>query len=74
MTDLELIFSMLGEASTQEIAVNRDAQGFEENQKAAQVGGSIAGNARNALEQASGKSVISQDNDHGRLVASDMET
>jgi hypothetical protein len=30
MTDLELIFSMLGEASTKEIAVNRDAQGFDE--------------------------------------------
>ena len=33
MTDLELIFSMLGEAATTEIARNRDAQGFPQNQK-----------------------------------------
>lgn len=38
MTDLELIFSMLGEASTKEIAVNRDAQGFDENKSAALMG------------------------------------
>ncbi|MDR1528767.1 MAG: hypothetical protein LBS22_04270 [Puniceicoccales bacterium] len=30
MTDLELIFTMLGEASTTEIAKNTDAHGFEE--------------------------------------------
>ncbi|NGX53727.1 MAG: hypothetical protein K1000chlam4_00444 [Chlamydiae bacterium] len=35
MTDLELIFSMLGEAATKEIAVNRNAQGFDENKSAA---------------------------------------
>jgi len=35
MTDLELIFTMLGEASTTEIAKNKDAQGFVENKKAA---------------------------------------
>lgn len=39
MTDLELIFSMLGEASTTEIAKNRDAKGFEENHTAAKAGG-----------------------------------
>lgn len=62
MTDLELIFSMLGEASTKEIAVNRDAQGFEENKAAAKIGGKIAGDARRQLEQESGKPVISKDN------------
>lgn len=35
MTDLELIFSMLGEAATTEIARNRDAQGFTQNKPAA---------------------------------------
>lgn len=35
LTYLELIFNMLGEASTTEIAVEREAQGFVENQKAA---------------------------------------
>lgn len=62
MTDLELIFSMLGEAATKEIAVTHDAQGFDENKTAAQVGGKIAGDARERLEEASGKSVISQNN------------
>ena len=33
MTDLELIFSMLGEASTKEIAVNTDTHCFDENKK-----------------------------------------
>ena len=31
MTDLELIFTMLGEASTTEIAKKLDAQGFPAN-------------------------------------------
>ena len=46
MTDLELIFSMLGEASTKEIAINKDAQGFVENKQGACEGGAVAGNAR----------------------------
>jgi hypothetical protein len=35
MNDLELIFTMLGEASTTEIARNKNAQGFKENKTAA---------------------------------------
>ena len=62
MTDLELIFSMLGEASTKEIAVNKDAQGFVENKQAAFEGGAVAGNARKELEHKSGKRVISKEN------------
>lgn len=62
MTDLELIFSMLGEASTTEIAINKDAQGFSENKKAAQAGGKIAGDARKNLELASGRKVVSKEN------------
>lgn len=62
MTDLELIFSMLGEASTIEIARNRDAKGFEENRKAAKVGGKVAGDARTQLEKASGQKVITKSN------------
>ena len=62
MTDLELIFTMLGEASTTEIAKNRDAQGFVENRAAARVGGRIAGDAREKLEQETGKSVVTSDN------------
>ena len=62
MTDLELIFTMLGEASTTEIAQKRDAQGFPQNQNAAKAGGAIAGNARRELETASGAQVSTQQN------------
>jgi DNA-damage-inducible protein D len=62
MTDLELIFSMLGEASTTEIAVQKEAQGFEENRDAARAGGKIAGNARKELEEKSGRKVVSSSN------------
>jgi DNA-damage-inducible protein D len=62
MTDLELIFSMLGEASTTEITRNVDAQGFSQNKLAAKQGGSVAGNARKELEIKSGKKVITSDN------------
>ncbi len=62
MTDLELIFSMLGEASTTEIAVQKDTQGFEENRDAARAGGKIAGNARKELEDESGRKVVSSSN------------
>ncbi|MBP6889853.1 MAG: Bro-N domain-containing protein [Candidatus Moranbacteria bacterium] len=57
MNDLELIFTMLGEASTTEIARNKDTQGFIENKKAAKEGGAIAGDARKNLELKSGKKV-----------------
>ena len=62
MTDLELIFTMLGEASTTEIAKKQDTQGFHQNKKAATVGGAIAGNARRELETASGAQVSTQQN------------
>ena len=62
MNDLELIFTMLGEASTTEIARKKDAQGFPENKKAAHEGGTIAGNARSELEKKSGKRVSVKEN------------
>lgn len=62
MTDLELIFSMLGEASTTEITIQQDAQGFQENKEAARAGGKIAGNARKELEEKSGRKVVSSSN------------
>lgn len=62
MTDLELIFTMLGEASTTEIARRSDAMGFDENRRSAKEGGKIAGNARKALEAKTGKKVVSQAN------------
>ena len=62
MTDLELIFTMLGEASTTEIARNKNAQGFPENEEAAIEGGNVAGNARKDLENKSGKKVVTNRN------------
>lgn len=62
MTDLELIFTMLGEAATTEITRNKDAQGLLKNKLAAQAGGEVAGNARRQLEAKSGKKVVTRQN------------
>ena len=62
MTDLELIFTMLGEASTTEIARRSDSLGFEKNRTSAKEGGKIAGNARKALEAKTGNKVVSKAN------------
>lgn len=62
MTDLELILTMLGETSTKEIAVQRDAQGFYQNTQAATAGGAIAGSARKQIEAQTGKKVASSQN------------
>jgi len=62
MTDLELIFSMLGEASTTEIVKTQNPKGFIQNKKAAKQGGAVAGNARRELESRTGKKVVSTDN------------
>lgn len=62
MSDLELIFSMLGEASTTEIVKTQNPKGFIQNKKAAKQGGAVAGNARRELESRTGKKVVSTDN------------
>ncbi len=62
MTDLELIFSMLGEAATTEIARKQDVQGFSENKVAARKGGKIAGDAREKLEIETEDNVVSSGN------------
>ena len=62
MTDLELIFSMLGEASTTAIVKTQNPKGFVENQKAAKQGGTVAGNARKELESKTGQKVVSNQN------------
>jgi len=62
MTDLELIFTMLGEASTTEIARNTDARGFPQNKQVARQGGKVAGNARKELERKSGRKVTTREN------------
>ena len=62
MNDLELIFSMLGEASTVAITKSKNTQGFPQNKEAAIDGGSVAGKARTDLEQKIGQRVVSADN------------
>ena len=62
MSDLELIFSMLGEASTQAIVQTKHPKGFIENKKVAKQGGNVAGNARIELEEKTGKKVVSNEN------------
>jgi hypothetical protein len=62
MNDLELIFSMLGEAATTEITRVDDAKGFQESRHAARKGGDVAGKARKDLEQKTGKRVVSREN------------
>ncbi|MFH1618382.1 MAG: Bro-N domain-containing protein [bacterium] len=62
MTDLELIFTMLGEASTTAIARADDSRGFPENRRAAVKGGGVAGKARKDLEKKTGKRVVSAEN------------
>jgi DNA-damage-inducible protein D len=62
MTDLELIFSMLGEAATTEITRVDDTKGFHESKHAARKGGEVAGKARKDLEKKTGKRVVSRQN------------
>jgi DNA-damage-inducible protein D len=62
MTDLELIFSMLGEAATTEITRVDDAKGFQESKRAAHKGGEVAGKAREDLERKTRKKVVSPEN------------
>lgn len=62
MNDFELIFTMLGERSTTEIHRNEDSIGVEKLKNDAQIGGSIAGNARKQLEEKLGRSVVSRGN------------
>ncbi len=62
MNDLELIFSMLGEASTTEITRSKNSQGFSQNKKAAKEGGAVAGNARKDLERKTNKKVSTKQN------------
>jgi hypothetical protein len=62
MNDLELIFSMLGEASTTAIVKTRNPKGFIENKIVAKQGGSVAGKARRDLEMKTGKKIVSSEN------------
>lgn len=62
MTDLELIFTMLGERVTTEISASEKPDTFEGSKKVAQRGGRVAGTARTETEKELGRSIISKDN------------
>lgn len=62
MTDLELIFTMLGERATTEISEQEKPDTFNKNKNVAKRGGNVAGTARGQMEKELGRSVISKDN------------
>jgi hypothetical protein len=62
MTDLELIFTMLGEKTTTEITKEKNSQGFTECKESAKEGGEAARDARESVEKRLGKSTISKEN------------
>jgi DNA-damage-inducible protein D len=62
MSEAELIFTALAELSTRQIAETDQAKGVKQNAVAGKKGGKIAKDARLALEQKTGKKVITNDN------------
>lgn len=62
MYDIELILTMLGEATTTKITVEKDSKGFENLKTSAKVGGGVAGRTRKDIEKQTGKQVISKEN------------
>ena len=62
MTDLELIFTMLGERATTEISEQEKPDNFDKNKQVAKRGGRVAGVARNQMEKELNRSVISKSN------------
>ena len=75
MTDLELVLTMLAEASTTDISKTAKPQTFEENKQVAKRGGKVAGIARQALEAETCKPVITEKNafDFQQLVTDIVE-
>ena len=62
MTDMELILTMLAEATTTKLHRDRDSQGFAPLKKDARDGGAVAGRTRKDIETQSGNPVVSSDN------------
>ena len=62
MTDLELIFTMLGEKVTTEISQNEQPETFHKSKNVAKRGGAVAGKARKATEKELKRPVVSRQN------------
>lgn len=62
MVDMELILTMLGEATTSELTKTRDSKGLDPLKKDAKDGGNVAGRTRKDIEKQTGKKIVSPDN------------
>lgn len=62
MTNLELVLNMLAEATTTEISKEKKPDGLDESKKIAKEGGTIAGDTRKAIEEKTGKRVVTNQN------------
>ena len=62
MTDIEVALINIGEIATRDIALTEHPEGFKENMKVAQRGGSVASDARKSYEKATQKKAISNQN------------
>ncbi len=62
MTDLELIITMLGEATTTQITQQKNSQGVEKLRNDAKLGGAVAGRTRKDIELQTGKKIVSKEN------------
>ena len=62
MSDLELVLTMLSEATTTELSKVHKPQGFEENREIAKRGGKYAGDTRKSIEADTGRPIITSQN------------
>lgn len=62
MTDLELIITMLGEATTTQLTQQKNSKGLATLRNDAKVGGAVAGRTRKDIEKQTGKNVVAKDN------------
>jgi len=67
MNDIELILTMLAEATTTKLTRDRDSKGFTPLKKDARDGGAVAGRTRKDIEKRSGKKVVSNENFKGLI-------
>ena len=76
MSTLELVLNMLAEATTTEFSRTHQPETFSENVRVAQMGGTVAGNARKEIEVTTGKPVITSKTamDFTRLLADVIES
>ena len=62
MSDIEILLTDLGEITTRELAKKYKPYGLDENKKIAEIGGNIAKNTRDDIENKLGDSVITNEN------------